>query len=83
MKIDGIDIPEALLAEVRQEMKRRAQLGFMAGDLMSWVNRGCAATPVPKGLDLMRFVDRLLQTDRKAGRIKFNSTARVWAWKGD
>lgn len=86
MIIEGINIPEALLTETQDEMKRRTRLptlgAFAAGDLVSWLNRGQPKTEVPKGLDHMRFVDRLIQRERKAGRIRFSTTARVWVWIG-
>lgn len=71
MKVKGVEITEQQLAAMLQAMGER----FRAADVMA----AAEAAGVQKGEVAMRAADRLLQKQRKAGKIKIIASGPYWS----
>lgn len=72
MKVDGVIIPMEALDKARRYMARRSR--FTALDVTDVIGAGLEECGMPGQVDVAcRAADRLLQQERKAGRIVFIS----------
>lgn len=73
MNVEGHEIPQVVIDAVKERMKAGP---FRAAELIDVANKHGL-----RGEVAMRFVDRYIQSQRKAGNIELSGTPRRWTWK--
>lgn len=71
MRVEGIEIPQAVVDDVLHKMQESMPFTF------HYVNRWFQDAGV---IPSYRAADRLLQRERRAGHISWDADRHIWSW---